>query len=327
MRFVYKLVLVLVVTLLATFAFAEPMAEKLLVEGRVDEAIALLQSAIRGAPQNAAAQNLLCRAYFSLGKWDAGIAACEKASALVPNNAEYHLWLGRIYGEKADHSNFLTAAGLARKVRNEFETAVRLNPNHAAARTDLAEFYMDAPAIVGGGKDKAAAQAAQLVALDAVKAGWVKGRIAEKNKDYVTAEREYRAAVQASHGRADAWVSLGRFYRDRDRLQEMEAAIRNAAANPVNRPADFMDAAQVLITANRNLSLAAELLRRYLAAGKFSEDEPGHKAHYLLGTLLEKQGDKKGAAEEYRAARGMARSFSLASDALDRLGRQSAGGL
>ena len=58
-------------------------------------------------------------------------SACEKAVSLQPNNGEYHLWLGRTYGEKADASSFIHAAGLAKKVRNEFERAVQLDPKIA----------------------------------------------------------------------------------------------------------------------------------------------------------------------------------------------------
>ena len=74
----------------------------------------MLEQQIRSAP-TAEAYNLLCRAHFELDNWDAGIPACEKAVTLAPDNGLYHLWLGRIYGEKADRSGFLSAAGLARK--------------------------------------------------------------------------------------------------------------------------------------------------------------------------------------------------------------------
>ena len=132
--------------------------EDLLAAGRVDEAVQTLEREIRSTP-TAEAYNLLCRAQFELGAWDAGIPACEKAVALAPENSLYHLWLGRIYGEKADRAGFLSAAGLAKKVRTEFERAVELDPKNWEARTDLAEFYIEAPGIVGGGKDKARAQA------------------------------------------------------------------------------------------------------------------------------------------------------------------------
>ena len=154
-----------------------------------------------------------------MGDWDRGISACEKAVALDPNNSRYHLWLGRIYGEKADGSSFFSAASLAGKVRNEFEAAVRLDPNNVDARSDLGEFYLEAPGIVGGGRDKAEAQTQALAALDPAKADYLKGRMAEKKKDLATAEKEYRAAIEASHGSALTWFNLALFFRHQRALE------------------------------------------------------------------------------------------------------------
>ena len=53
-------------------------------------------------------------------------------------------------------------------------------------------------------------------------AHWVKGRIAEKNKDISAAEKEYRAAIDASKGGARAWLNLAGFYRHMNRLDDME---------------------------------------------------------------------------------------------------------
>jgi TolA-binding protein len=68
------------------------------------------------------------------------------------------------------------------------------------------------------------------------------------------------------------------------------------------------------------LSFAVELLRRYFAEGPV-EEGPAFRAHYLLGQLLEKQGDKAGAAAEYRASLALARNFGLAKQALIRVAR------
>src|SRR5271167_2563411 len=190
-----KLSILLVLAVLPSRSAADSADSKLLAEGRVDDAIASLQHRINSAPKDAESYNLLCRAFFTLSDWDRGISACEKAVSLAPENAQYHLWLGRIYGEKADHGGIWSAAGLAKRVRNEFETAVRLDPDSAEARTDLAEFYLEAPGIVGGGRDKAEAQAQKLATMDPVRAGWVKARLAEKNKDLASAENQYRAAI------------------------------------------------------------------------------------------------------------------------------------
>jgi len=321
---VKKLSLLVLLALLPSLCAADSTDIRLLAEGRMDDAIVSLQHRINDAPKDAESYNLLCRAYFALADWDKGISACEKAVTLDPNNAQYHLWLGRVYGEKADHAGFLTAAGLAKKVRSEFETAVRLNPDSAEARTDLAEFYMEAPGIVGGGRDKAEAQAQKIATMDPVRAGWVKARLAEKNKDLVSAENQYRAAIAASHGAALAWLNLAYFYRQTGHLDSMEDAIRHAAAAPMDQPEVLMESANMLLRAKRDLPLATQLLRRYLSPSLTVEAAPAFKAHYLLGTALEQQGDKPAAAQEYRASLALAKSYAVAQTALDRLNGQIA---
>jgi len=309
------LTLVLAPALLA----AELSPAKLLAAGRVDDAIVTLQVRIKAAPNDAESQNLLCRAYLALSNWDDSIAACQKAVALEPANSQYHLWLGRAYGEKADHSNFFSATLLAKKVCSEFEASVRLDPNNVEARADLADFYVQAPSIMGGGKDKAAIQAQQLASLDPAQARLVRAQIAERDKDPAAAEREFRAAVHDSGGKPGAWMNLAQFYRRSNRLDEMQVAIQHATSAPENQHV-LVAAAEVLIGTQRDLPEAGELLRRYLAK-ETVEDAPAFKAHYLLGTLLEQQGDTRAATQEYRNALSLARDFSLAQDALKRLDR------
>ena len=302
-----------------SFAAASDAPQDLLAAGRVDQVLQILEQQIRTSP-NAESYNLLCRAHFELDAWDAGIPACEKAVSLAPNNGLYHLWLGRVYGEEADRASFLKAAGLAKKVRTEFERAVEFTPQSWEARTDLAEFYLEAPSIVGGGEDKARAQADALLPLNPGMAHWVRARIAQKNKDTAAAEQEYRAAIDASNGGARAWVSLAGFYRHLNRLDDMERALQTMESRPLDRPAALMDAAGMLYRANRAYPMAVHLIRRYLAVGTV-EEWPAFKAHNLLADLLEKQGDYRGAADEYRTALSMAHTFIKAQDGLQRVSR------
>jgi tetratricopeptide (TPR) repeat protein len=307
--------------LLCTIPVFGISAEQMLQEGRVDEAIASLQQQIKTSPWDADAQNLLCRSYFTLGNWDRAISACAKATSLQPSNSLYHLWLGRAYGEKADGANFFSAASLAGKLRNEFETAVRLSPDSVPAHTDLAEFYLEAPGMVGGGRDKAEDQAKILDKLSPAKAHWVRARIAEKAKEKTIAEKEYRAAIETSQGSSDSWLNLALFYRRVGRLDEMEDAIQHAASASSGESVALVDSAETLVRADRNLPVAVQLLRRYLASKSKVEEAPAFKVHYLLGTVLEKQGDTQGAKGEYSAALALARGFSRAQDALQRVNR------
>jgi len=302
-------------------AGADETAPSLIANGRVDEAIAVLDGKISAAPGDALAHNLLCRAYFSVGNWDAGISQCERAVSLEPGNAVFHLWLGRIYGEKADQSSFWQAARLARKVRDQFEAAVRLSPRSVDALTDLAEFYLEAPGIVGGGRDKAEREAHSLAAIDQAWAFWVEGRIREKQGDFPAAERNYRDAIAASHGRASAWLNLGLFYQHRSEWQAMEETLIHVRSAPLDRPDALVDAAEILIRTQRNLPEARKLLEAYLESAGKVEQAPAFKVHFLLGNAEERLGNARNAASQYRQALTLAREFRPARQALERLSR------
>jgi tetratricopeptide (TPR) repeat protein len=291
--------------------------KELLAAGRVDDAIEALRAQTEKTPDDAEFHNLLCRAYFMLDQSDRGVPACERAVELDPHNSLYELWLGRVYGEKADRVGFLSAAPLAKKVRGAFERAVELDPKSWEARTDLAEFYLEAPGIVGGGKNKAHQQADAIMLLNPAMSHWVAARIAEKEKDQAAAEQEYRAEIAVSHSAIRGWVDLAIFLRHANRLDEMEEALRHLESAPIDRAESLMDGAGLLLRTGRNYPLAAKLLRRYLAAPV--EEGPAFKAHDMLGQVLEKQGDYKGAAEEYRAALALAHDYTRAQEDLKRV--------
>jgi tetratricopeptide (TPR) repeat protein len=312
--------IVLFLAIVCPFAPADTPPKEMLAAGRVDDAIQTLEHQIDHSPMDAAAHNLLCRAYFMLEDWDHGIPACVRARDLDPTNSLYELWLGRIYGEKASRVGFPFAMGLAKKVHAAFERAVELDPKSWEARTDLAEFYLEAPPLFGGGKEKAHAQADALMALNPGMSHWVAARIAEKSKDAVAAERELRAAITTSHSGVRAWLDLASFLRHAGRLDEMEEALRNLESSPIDHPPSLLDGANMLLRTNRDLPLAVRLMRRYFANGPV-EEAPAFKAHDLLGQLLEKQGDRKSAAQEFRAALALSRNYTRAEEDLKRIER------
>ena len=313
------LLLLLMAALSATMsASVVDSARDMLAAGRIDEAITVLNVRLSSAPADAESSNLLCRAYLTIEDWNRAESSCKRAIALDPGNSRYHRWMGHVYGEKADRANFLSAASLAGKTREELERAVQLSPNDMDAHADLAEFYFEAPGIVGGGQEKARTQARIMSAKSPAREHWVYAHIAEKNHDPATAEREYREMIGASNGDSEAWLSLALFYRHQKRFDDMEKTLIRASQAPTSKPDVLVDAAQNLYRTGRNPALAIQLLKRYLASGPV-EEAPAFKAHYLLGMLLEKQGDKAGAAHEYRASLSLARQFGLAQQALNRL--------
>lgn len=298
---------------------ADPEPAELIAAGRIDDAVRLLRARTAAAPNDHQAFHLLSRAYFAEERWDDAVHACERALALQPDNSNYHMWMGRADGEKAEHSNFFTAARMVGRIRREFERAVELDGSNVEARANLAEFYIEAPGFMGGSPDKARIQAEKIAALDAPVSMWVLARLAEQNDNREDAERYYRAAIEASHGSAGTWVDLASFFRRTKRYEEMEKAIQQSLAAEHKRSTDLFDAASLLLRTGRNFPLAAQLLRQYLASNAPAEDAPVFQAHYLLGSVLEKQGDAHAAAAEYQAALALAADFKPAKDGLKRL--------
>lgn len=315
-----KAVLAILVCLVGTLSLSAANAPAdFLSAGKVDDAVRSLEAQVQKNPADAQAYHLLSRAYYRLKKWDAAIADGERAVQLNPNKSDYYLWLGRAYGEKADNASFLSAPGLAKKCRANFEKAVQLDPKNLDALSDLTEFYVEAPGVLGGGLDKAQGTARQLAALDPVRGHWAYARIAEKQKDPAAAEREYMAAIKASPD-ADNWLNLASFYQRQHRLEDMENAVTKAMSSGMKKSNSLYDAASLLSGSGRNLAGAAAYLRRYLSLPQQNEEAPAFEAHYKLGTILEKQGDKAGAANEFRASLAMAGDYKPAQDALKHIG-------
>jgi tetratricopeptide (TPR) repeat protein len=296
-------------------------ALELLSAGHADEAVAALRTHLQTDPRDAAAHALLMRAYFAMQQWDDAIAQGRQAAALDPQNSQYHLWLGRAYGEKANQSNWVIAVSLARKTRMEFETAVALDRRNLDARSDLAEYYVEAPMFLGGSKNKAQDQADQLWALgDQTTSLWIRAKIAESAGHYNLAEQELRAAIRISHNRPNIILNLAQFYRRRGRLADMEATVNQAAlAAGTDDSHILLDAAQLLYDGGRNFTGAVAMLHDYINSPRHSEDAPVFQAYYLLGCILEKLGDRPAATRQYRAALSLARAFEPAQTALQRV--------
>ena len=308
----------LIPSLCSVFAATPPSDENLLSTGHVDELVPRLRQEIGASPRNANAENLLCRAYLIMENWDAAVSACEQAVAMDPQNSNYSLWLGRVYGEKADRSSFVSAPGIAKKAHAAFERAVELDPKNVPARVDLGEFFAEAPGIIGGGRDKAYKQADALMPLDPAMGHWLLARIAEKEKDPAKAEREYRAEIAASNSGTRGWLDLGNFFMYAHRYEDMEQALNHVETAPIDHPASLVHGANLLLRSQRDYPLAVRLIHRYLA-NDLVEEAPAFKAHAILGELLEKQGDRQGAAQEFHAALALFGDYPRAREDLKRL--------
>jgi tetratricopeptide (TPR) repeat protein len=295
----------------------DSQANVLLQQGRVDEATAMLRTLISAQPTDAEAHQLLCRVYYAQDMADPAIRECELAVSNAPGNSENHMWLARAYGFKASHANPFAALSLAGRVHSEFERSVELDPENVQAMSDLGEYYVAAPSLVGGGLDKAQALAAKMQPRFPSQSHRLLALIAEKKKEIPIAEAEFMNAVAAGKT-PDAYIDLGHFYKRQNQLDKMLENLRLGVEADHKKGPPLVDAASILNSANSSPQLAISLLRSYLASPAKSDGAPAFKVHLQLGELLALGGDSAGAHQEYIAASALASNYVPTRKALQR---------
>lgn len=285
-------------------------------------AIATLRSVISLNPLSAEAFYWLGRCFYEISDFDNAIAHAEKSVALQPENSVYQDWLGRAYGAKADRERSFF---IARKVKKQFEQAVRLDPTNITARRDLQEFCMQAPWIVGGNSEEARAQVDAIVKIDPIEGHLARAAFdAESLKKLDLAEQEYMEVLAAKPGKPDPYFEAAVFFQGESKLAEMKSAVEAAAQVNPNDPRLAFYRAVGMIAAGIDLGRAEEYLKSYLASTPDRSDWPSHAgAREWLGRLYEAQGKRAEAAEQYRASLQLDPGRKSARSRLDQLVKPS----
>lgn len=293
-------------------------AERALMQGQLDVSISGLRGYLNTNPKDAQAHLLLCRAYYAGELADAAISECEAAMNGLSASSAAQDWLGRACGQKAQNAGPIAGYKLARRVQASFERAVDIDPKNGEAVDDLAEYYIAAPSIIGGGVDKAEALANRELKLAPQAAHRTYALAAETNKDYSRAEQEFRAAVMVA-GRPDAWADLGHYYARRKQYDQAVEALQKCRQADPAMDAAVVDAASILMEINREIEPAERMLRGYLGGKAKSDAAPAFKVHEQLARLLLKKGDKTGAKIEFEAALALTHDYASAKKALQSL--------
>lgn len=276
-----KLLIALVcsISVLAAAGPEQDRARKLYEQTDYDSSLRLLQAI---PMKDAAAHALIGRCHYMQGDYKKASEALERAFAAEPQNAEYALWLGRSLGRRAETSSFLTAPGLASRARQYFEKSVQLNPRDLDALNDLFEYYLEAPGFLGGGFDKAKALAAQIATVNAADGYLAEARLAEHRKQYSAAEEQLRRAVALAPQQVGHMIALAHFLTQQGRIPEAEQSLARAETIAPESPRLWYAKADLYVSTGRNLDVARDLLKRYLASSLTPDDPPRSEAARLL---------------------------------------------
>jgi tetratricopeptide (TPR) repeat protein len=291
--------------------------------GRYHRAVDILTDAAVKSPDDAQVHFLLGQCYYELREFNRVVSSFERSVQLVPNQSEYHDWLGKAYGRKAEESTFLSAMGWAKKAHKEFEAAVRLDPSNFEAQRDLIRYEMYAPGIIGGGDDRALKQIEDLSKIDALQGQLARGEFLNAKKRQAEADTVFAKILDSNTDRIGVCFEVADYFRDRQNVEKMSEAVAAAQRiDPDDRRLKFYRGI-LLVVRGKNPTEAESLLKSYLTTVPDNSDLPAHSsAMEWLGKLYEAQGRFSQAAEEYRASLALDPRNKAVENALKRVAKK-----
>ncbi|HEX8695751.1 MAG TPA: tetratricopeptide repeat protein [Longimicrobium sp.] len=312
--------------LLALFAppllAQDPIARgvRLFEQGQYAAARRAIEPYAQSHPRDARAAYYVGLTHLSERDVDRAVEWLERAVVLDGRSADHHLNLGNAYGLKAMRASVIRRALLARKAKTEFEAAVSLAPNSVEARWGLMRFYMLAPGVLGGGRERALEQAGEIRRRNAYAGVYAHAAVYREQDDLAAAARELEAGLRHFPDSVGLYVGLGNTYEQMQRLDASVGVFERLMQRQPQEMTAYYQLARLSVLTGNQMERGAVLLRRYLRHTPRAGEPPLSAAHWRLGMIYEREGKLDQARASYRAALTLDPDFKPAQESLAKLG-------
>jgi tetratricopeptide (TPR) repeat protein len=286
---------------IVTAAHAQTPVErgKVLIDARkYNEAKVLLDPIGKSDPQAAFYLGQIAMELNDDGK---AVDWFEKAVQLNPRSSIYYDWLGRAYGQQAERASKFKLPFLAKRTKSAWDKSIELDPNNLDARSDMIIYYLQAPGFLGGGKDKAKAEAQEIKTRNPYRGAAAFIRVCSDMKDQACLERELSFLVSSFPDSSVGYSQSAIFYTNNKQFDKAFAIIDRRLSMKPNDPAGLYSYGRASSVSGMNLDRGEQAMKGYIAA-PIPTGPPLANAHYRLGLIYEKKGDKAAARGEYQAA-------------------------
>jgi predicted Zn-dependent protease len=277
-------------------------ARKLYEERKPAEAKKLLAPIDDDSKEYAQAQYWLGRIAFDEKKYEESADFFDEAVDANGQVAEYHYWHGAAMGSEAQGAGLMRKGFLAPKIKSAFEKTLALDPKHADAMYALIQYYVQAPAMMGGDKAKALELANRLKGIDKARGHYQAAYVYGADNKNDLAEKELVALTKAEPDKWEYQVALGNFYINSKQYQRaFDLYDARLKKNPNDMPANYQYG-KVGAVSGQQLDRAEACLKAYLKYQPGKDEPQLANANHRLGMVYEKKGNRAEAKKCYETA-------------------------
>lgn len=200
-------------------------ALQLLESKQYDRAEELLRQLNREDTKNAEVWYYLGTLQLIKNDHDQGIDYLKQALKLKEDKRFYEK-LGDAYGMKAQNSGMVKAVFVIPKMREAWEKAIAMDARDITCRQRLFTYYLVAPGIAGGDKEKARQLAEEVLSIDPLKGYVLKASFYRYEKKYEEAESQLKAGLAIDSSDQELLRNLGFLYLEMEKFSDAEKWFR-----------------------------------------------------------------------------------------------------
>lgn len=265
------------------------------------------------------------RATAAIEAGDAGraIEMLDRAIRSDRNNANLHYLLGAAEAAHIGSRNTFGQMRAAGRMRRAWERAIELDPDHIQARFSMMVYYVQAPGIAGGDKDKARVEAAEISRRDEIMGHRARAVLASMDDDFPGAVGELEQALTKVSDDPETRATLLQELGFMCQRAENWACAHEAFSRGVVDDPEFMmgwyQIGRTALNARENVVEGIAALARYLAHEPKNNDPSLAWAHTRIAELHMLNNDHEQATFHVRQALSLESDHEMARELQARL--------
>jgi len=202
--------------------------ERLLYIGELEQAAKMISELVSSVDSTIQQGLLKARIQLAQNKLDQASDTMDQLIARFPSDPELHYWLAMINGSQAQQASIFSAGAFAKKSKNGFIKTIKLDTNYVQGYQGLIQFYLGAPAIVGGSLKKAKKTAAQLLEIHRLQGLLSLVSIAREDDDEKLEAKTIKALESEFQTSATAQYVVGFYYQQKKKFDKAFLAFNKA---------------------------------------------------------------------------------------------------